>query len=155
MKGLEAVLEKVPLFEDLEPRYLQLLAGCASNVRFEAGESIYANGDDANQFWVIRHGRVALEIYVPQRGAVTVQTLKEGDLLGWSWLIPPYQRHLDAKAQVLTRALAFDAGCLRGKCEEDPRLGYQMMQKFAQLMVRTLKATRLQLMDVYGRPGRD
>ena len=47
MKGLEAVLEKVPLFEDLEPRYLQLLAGCASNVRFEAGESIYANGDDA------------------------------------------------------------------------------------------------------------
>ena len=155
MKGLESVLEKVPLFEDLEPRYLQLLAGCATNVRFEAGESIYTHGDDADRFWVIRHGGVALEIYVPQRGAVTVQTLKEGDLLGWSWLVPPYQHHLDAQAQVLSRALAFDAACLRGKCEEDPHLGYRMMQKFAQLMVRTLKATRLQLMDVYGRPGRD
>ena len=124
-------------------------------MRFEAGESIYAHGDGADRFWVIRHGRVALEIYVPQRGAVTVQTLKEGDLLGWSWLVPPYQHTLDARAQLMTRAVAFDAKCLRGKCEEDPHLGYLMMQKFAQLMVRTLKATRLQLMDVYGRPGRD
>ena len=77
MKGLEAVLEKVPLFADLEPQYLELLAGCASNVRFEAGESIYREGDPADRFWVVRHGRVALDMYVPQRGPVTIQTLVE------------------------------------------------------------------------------
>lgn len=155
MKGLEAVLEKVTLFADLEPRYLELLAGCASNVRFESGETIYRQGDPADRFWVVRHGRVALDMYVPQRGPVTIQTLIEGDLLGWSWLVPPYQRNLDAHAQVLTRAIALDASCLRGKCAEDPRLGFLMMQKFASLMVKTLKATQLQLMDIYGHPSRD
>jgi CRP-like cAMP-binding protein len=155
MKGLEAVLERVPLFADLEPGDLELLAGCASNVRFEAGESIYRQGDPADRFWVVRHGRVALDMYVPQRGPVTIQTLGEGDLLGWSWLVPPYQRNLDAYAQVLTRAVAFDASCLRGKCVEDPRLGFLMMQKFASLMVKTLKATQLQLMDIYGHSSRD
>ena len=155
MKGLDAVLKQTPLFEDLKPEYLELLAGCASNVRFAAGETIYRHGDVADRFWLVRHGRVSLEIHVPQRGAVTVQTLKEGDVLGWAWIVPPYEHHLDARALVMTRAVAFDAGCMRGKCEEDPQLGYLMMQKLAQNIVQVLKASRLQLMDIYGGPGRD
>lgn len=155
MKTLDSVLLEVPLFQGLDPEYLRLMAGCASNVRFRAGEQIYRHGDPADRFYVIRHGRVALEVHVPQRGAVVVQTLKEGDVLGWSWLVPPYERHMDARAIHLTRAVAFDGTCLRGKCDEDPRLGYDLMRKFTHQMVKTLQAARLQLLDIYGHPGGD
>lgn len=155
MKSLASVIAEVPLFKDMRPEYLELLSGCASNTKFDAGSYIYRQGDPADRFYVIRHGRVSQEIFVPQRGPVTVRTLKEGEILGWAWLIPPYERELDARAIVLTRAIAFDGACLRGKCDQDPLLGYELMQTFAQVMVKTLQAARLQILDVYGSPSRD
>jgi len=155
MKTLASVIAEVPLFKDMRPEYLELLSGCASNVKFDAGGYVFRQGDRADRFFVIRHGRVSQEVFVPQRGPVAVATLKEGDTVGWAWLIPPYQHQMDARAIVLTRALAFDGACLRGKFEQDPRLGFELMQKFAQLMVKTVQAARLQILDIYGSPARD
>jgi CRP-like cAMP-binding protein len=100
---------------------------------------------------VIRHGSVAIELYSPPRGGVTIETLAPGEVLGWSWLLPPYRWHFDARALSQVRVTAFDGACLRRKCEEDPALGYELMQRFAQVMLERLQWTRLRLLDVYGR----
>jgi CRP/FNR family cyclic AMP-dependent transcriptional regulator len=151
MESLEPILAEHPFFKGLKQRYLQLIVGCASNVRFNAGEFIFREGEEANLFYLIRHGNVALEIAAPERDPMTIQTVGEGDILGWSWLIPPYHWLFDARAIELTRALALDGKCLRTKCEEDHDLGYELLKRFAHIMDLRLQATRLQLLDVYGK----
>jgi hypothetical protein len=91
MQTLEPILAKHPFFKDFETPYLKLVVGCASNVVFREGQMICRRGGDANRFYLIRHGRVAVELHAAERGTINVQTLGEGDILGWSWLIPPYQ----------------------------------------------------------------
>lgn len=151
MKTLVELLAEHDFFKDLDPKHLQIIADCASNVVFEEGEQIFKEGDDANYFYVLRHGKVALEVFVPRKGSVNILTVEEGDVLGWSWMFPPYKWHFDARAVELTRAAAFDARCLRGKYEKDPQLGYALMKKFAQVMLDRMNTSRLQLLDMYGK----
>jgi CRP-like cAMP-binding protein len=150
METLEPLLADHSFFRDLPPDYIRLLAGCAKNVRFEAGQAIFREGEDADQFYLIRDGRVALEVFTPDRGSASILTLGPGDALGWSWLIPPYKWRFDARAIETTLAFALDGKCLRGKCEEDPRLGYELLKRIAEVIVERLHATRLQMLDVYG-----
>ena len=148
--SLEQVLAEHPFFQGLEPAYRQLIAGCATNVVFQAGVYIFKEGDPSNHFYAIRQGTVALEIFVPGKGALTIQTLTEGDILGWSWLVPPHRKQFSARTDTVTRVLQFDAKCLRTKCDEDPRLGYELLKRITQIVGQRLQATRLQLLDVYG-----
>jgi CRP/FNR family cyclic AMP-dependent transcriptional regulator len=150
MRTLESYLEGHPFLQGLESKYIKLIVGCASNVRFKAGEFIFREGEEANQFFLVRKGSVALELFAPGRGPLTIQTLGEGEVLGWSWLIPPYHWHFDARAVELTTAIALDGKCLRTKCEEDRTLGYELLKRFAHIIEQSLQATRLQLLDVYG-----
>ena len=150
MKTIETLLGEVPLFRGLQPEELALLAGCASNVQFDVGTVLFREGDPADVFYAVRHGAVALELFVPARGTVTIETLDAGEVLGWSWLFPPYRWHFDARALTAMRATAFDAACLRGKCEQDPKLGYDLMSRFAQVLIERLQWTRLRLLDIYG-----
>jgi CRP-like cAMP-binding protein len=107
-------------------------------------------GDPADRFFLIRRGTVALEVSAPGRGALTIETLDDGDPVGWSWLFAPYRWQFDARTVGPCELVAFDGACLRGKCEEDHELGYQLMRRFAANVVSRLQATRLQLLDVYG-----
>ena len=150
METLEPILAEHSFLKGLESCYIQLIVGCASNVRFSPGQFIFREGEEANHFYIIRHGKVAVEIFTPDRGAIVVQTIGEGEILGWSWLIPPYHWHFDARAVELTRAIALDGKCLRGKCQEDHDLGYELLKRFAHILEQRLQATRLQLLDVYG-----
>jgi CRP/FNR family cyclic AMP-dependent transcriptional regulator len=150
MREIDQLIAEAPAFAGLDQAYLDLIAGCAKNEVFEAGEFLMREGDPADTFYLIRRGRVALEIAAPQRGAVTVETVDDGDLLGWSWLVEPYRTHLDARALDTTHVVAFDGACLRGKCGEDPALGYELMQRFVPVIVERLRATRIQLLDLYG-----
>jgi CRP/FNR family cyclic AMP-dependent transcriptional regulator len=150
MRTLEGILAQHPFFSGWDPRYFQLAVGCASNVRFNAGEFLFHAGKEANTFYLIREGKVALEVVVPGRGGVTVQTLGGGEMLGWSWLIPPYHWRFDARAVELTRAIALDGKCLRGKCEQDPVFGYDLVKRVTSSVGERLDATRLRLLDMYG-----
>ena len=152
-RSLDELLAEVPLFAGLGAERLELLAGCASNVGFAAGEAISRAGEPADTFYVIRRGTVAIELFAPARGALTVETLEAGEVVGWSWLFPPYRWNFDARALSAVRATAFDGSCLRGKCEADPALGYDLMKRFAQVFVERLQWTRLRLLDVYGDGG--
>ncbi len=150
MTTLERLLAEHPFFKDLDPRYIQLIAGCAQEVTFKAGEFIFREGDPASRFWLIRNGKISLEVFAPGRGPIMIETLGEGDVMGWSWIVPPYRKQYDARALELTRALEFDAMCIRGKCDEEPKLGYELFKRFSQIIGQRLQATRLRLIDIYG-----
>ena len=150
METLEPILAAHPFFQGLAPGHLKLLVGCASNVRFDTGAFLFRTGEEANQFFLVREGTVAMEAVAPGRPVVVVQTLGAGEILGWSWLIPPYHWMFDARALEPTRAITLDGKCLRGKCEADHDLGYDLLKRFTQLVVSRLEATRMQLLDLYG-----
>jgi CRP/FNR family transcriptional regulator, cyclic AMP receptor protein len=150
VQTIEQLLAEAPAFNGMSQEHLEFIAGCAQNRTATDGEYLMREGDPANTFFVIRHGRVALEIFVPQRGAVTIETIDDGDLLGWSWLVPPFRVEMDARALGNAHTVAFDAACLRGKADEDPELGYQLMRRFIPVIVERLQATRVRLLDVYG-----
>lgn len=150
MRTLETILAEHPFFRGLPERHLKVIVGCASNVSFEEGETIFREGEEANCFYLIRQGRVALEVYAAGIGTITIQTLDAGDILGWSWLVPPYRWHFDARVVEPVRAIALDGECLRRKCEDDHDLGYELLKRFAEIITQRLQATRLQLLDVYG-----
>ncbi len=154
MRSLESVLAEVPFLEGLDSDRLALLAGCAGNVHFPAGARLFREGDAADTFYVVRHGSVALETFVPARGSVVIETIDAGEALGWSWLFAPYRWHFDARALTAVRATGFDGACLRQKCESDPALGYELMGRFAQVLIERLQWMRLRLLDVYGNGDR-
>jgi CRP-like cAMP-binding protein len=148
--GLEPTLHQHAFLAGLTEEHIALLAGCARNVRFEAGEYLFHAAEQANEFFLIRHGRVALEVHAPARDPIVVATLAEGEIVGASWLVPPYRWMFDARAATLVRALGVNAACLREKCESDHHLGYEMFKRFAPVLVKRLQATRLQILNVYG-----
>ena len=154
MQTIAEYLPEHPFFAGLDPAALELAAGCAVNVHFRPGEFLFHEGDPADTFYVVRHGSVALETFVPARGPVLIETIDAGEVIGWSWLFPPYRWHLDARALTAVRATGFDGTCLRQKCDADPVLGYDLMGRFAQVLIERLQWTRLRLLDVYGNGDR-
>jgi CRP/FNR family transcriptional regulator, cyclic AMP receptor protein len=153
MRTIEQYLPDHPFFAGLDTRALALVAGCGTNVSFAAGEFLFREGKPADQFFVVRRGRVAIEVHGPAAGTKVVDTADTGDVVGWSWLVPPYRWLFDARAVEATGAVAFDGRCLRGKCEQDPRLGYELMKLVNQVMFGRLVATRVRLLDLYGTTG--
>jgi len=150
VKDIEEIVREQPFFAGLQEAFCKLVCGCAKNVHFQAGEYLFHEGDPADQFYLIRQGRVALEVKAPGRGAVTFQTLRPGEIVGVSWLIPPYRWSYDAQATEFTAAISMHAACLRDKCEADHDLGYEMMKRFMPILVQRLQATQMQILDVYG-----
>jgi CRP-like cAMP-binding protein len=153
MKTLDAVVAESPVFAGLDQAHLELVAGCAKNVVCDPGDFLFREADQADTFYLVRHGRILLETFVPGRGSVTIQTVDEGEIVGWSWLFEPYRWHFDARALDLVRAVEFDAACLRQKLEDDHTFGFFLLSRFTPVMVERLEATRLQLLDVYGSAG--
>jgi CRP/FNR family cyclic AMP-dependent transcriptional regulator len=152
MQTIDTLLGQQPLFAGLDAQALSLVAGCAQNVHFASGDLLFREGGEAEHFYVIRHGRVALEVHDPRGGDLVVDTADEGDVVGWSWLVPPYRWLFDARAVIATSAVQFDGVCLRGKCEADPQLGYVLMKGVSHVMYERLQAARIRLLNLYGRP---
>lgn len=149
MESLERLLAEHAFLRDLSPEHIAFLTGCARNVRHEAGAYLIREGEDAGAMYLLREGRVALEIASPGRETAVVETLGPGDVLGWSWLFPPYRWHLDGRAVEPVRALAFDGACLRAKMESDPALGYRIATRLLYQTHQRLERLRLQQLDVY------
>ena len=150
MRTLDELLAVSPVFAGLAAEDLAFIAGCGRNDGFAAEELLARDGDAADTFYLIRQGRVALEMHTPTQSGLVIETLDPGDIVGWSWLFPPYRWHYDVRAIEPVRAIAFDGACLRGKCEEQKELGYELMLRFAQVMNDRLQHTRFRLLDIYG-----
>lgn len=150
MQQLDQIIGDHPFMKDLKPGYLQTIAGCGRNVIFNAGDCIFREGEPSDHFYLLRHGRVALEISAPGQNAIRVQTLGPGEIVGASWLIPPYRWAWDARALETTRLVELNAVCLREKCDADHDFGYELMKRLAPAIGKRLQAARLQLLDIYG-----
>lgn len=149
MAGLERLLQEHPFSAGFDAKALELLAGCAANERFDAGTYLFREGGAADKFFLLRQGRVALELRVPGRDLIILETLDEGDIIGWAWIVPPYRRVFDARAVERVRAVSIDAKCLRTKFETDHSLGYEFYRRVVPLIAERLAHLRLRLVDMY------
>ena len=149
MEDLERLLREHRFLEGLEDEQVRFLVSCVSNRRFEAGSYLFREGGPAAEFFLIRHGSVALEVDVPGRGPVTMETLGPGDIAGLSWLDPPYRNQLDGRSRETVIALGFDGGCLRGKLDADHDLGYVMTRRLLEHVCERLQRVRLQRLDLF------
>ena len=152
MASIERLVAEQPFFEGIDAAHLRVIADCATEVSFEAGRYIFRVGDESAHFYTIAKGKVSVEIMVPGEGAIPLQCVGPGEVLGWSWLVPPHTKQFDARVIEDTQALMFDARCLRTKCEQDQKLGFELMRRTARVLGQRLQAARFQLLDVYGVP---
>ncbi|MET7768320.1 cyclic nucleotide-binding domain-containing protein [Nocardia sp. NPDC005366] len=137
----------------LGPDELSTLAAAGHEVSFPAGHRLIVEGRRADRCWMIREGRVLLDAQVPGRGGVVIQTLGSGDLLGWSWLVPPFQWHFGALAAEPVTAVEFDSAALADLVDADPRFGRALILMLFEALLERLQATRARLLDLYRNPA--
>lgn len=148
--SIAELLVRHPLLAGLPSELLDEVTTCARNAAFPPGSLLLREGDPADSLFLLRRGRVAIEIHSPDRGTIVVETVGVGAAVGWSWLIPPYRWQFDARAVDDVGAIVVDARCLRRKAEADPALGYVLLERVAAVLLERLQATRLRLLDLYG-----
>jgi CRP/FNR family transcriptional regulator, cyclic AMP receptor protein len=146
MESLERTLAQHPFLAGLSQRSLRQLAGLASPKSFPAHQMIFHEGEPANECYLICKGKAGIETALLGCQDIVIQTLGPGEVLGWSWLLPPHEYHYGARALEATEAVALDGKALRRRCDEDHDLGYEMMKRFALVIVQRLAATRERLL---------
>ena len=149
IKDIRALLGENPFFEGMPDEHLQTIAGCGKLVRFKAGDYLLREGEEADTFYIVRQGEVAIESDIPAGGPLSIARVGAGGITGYSWLFPPHRNHFDSIALTDVSTVALDGQCLRNKAENDSALGYQLMKRFAQVVLERLQATRRQMLDVY------
>ena len=150
VRTLEQTLREHPFFEGVGTEVVTLLSGCGRNVHFRPDEIVFREGEPADHFYLVREGRVAVQLHEVATGASIIDTVDDGEVLGFSWLVPPYRWLFDARATTHTKAVEFDAVCLRAACASDPAVGYALMSQVASTMHERLEAARIRLLDLYG-----
>ena len=147
---LRKLLQENPWYKSLEPKHLNKLIEIAVIVEWDEGDEVFSEGDRVDNFYYLLEGRVAIEIYIPDRGRRTILTVGPNDVFGWSSVTPILRtRMADARASMPSMAVAFDNKALVRACEEDHELGYHVYRRLTNIIAGRLSATRLQLLDMY------
>lgn len=152
-REMAARLGEHPFLQGMADRHVRTLAAHAAPVTVPAGQFVIRQGEPADRFYLVRSGRVAIEIGGGPRGPIRIETISDGDVVGWSWMLAPYRWQFDGRAVQVTRALALDAAGVRAASERDPALGYELARRLMAVTARRLAAARLQLLDLYGNPA--
>ena len=147
-RPLSELISEHPMFKGLAPQYLNLLAEVAMLKEFQADEVIFREGDPANRFYLILEGDIALESSRPESAPVRLQVIGAEDVLGWSWLFPPYYWHFDARALTPTKAIFFYGTWLRENCERDHDLGYELIKRMSAVVIGRLQAVRKRVVEL-------
>jgi CRP/FNR family transcriptional regulator, cyclic AMP receptor protein len=140
-----AALSAHPFLHGMPADQLGVLAEAARDVKFPAKHRLFEDGGNANRFWLIQSGHVALDLHVPGEGPVVIESIGMGELLGWSWLVPPYRWAFGAVAATTLEAFEFDAPAVRERCANDPALGYELNQRITRVLAKRLQGTRIRL----------
>jgi CRP/FNR family transcriptional regulator, cyclic AMP receptor protein len=141
-----------PFLHGMSRDHLAVLAEAACDVTFPARHRLFEDGGSASRFWLVQSGHVNLDLHVPGQGQVRIDTIGMGELLGWSWLFPPYQWAFGAVAASPVEAFEFDARTVRARCASDPLLGYEVTRRLALVVAKRLQATRVRLITTAGQP---
>ncbi len=148
VETVEKLLEEHPFFKGVKEEHLQTLAESATFVRFEPGDIIFEEGEPAHRFYLIRSGKVALQLVSYRIAPFTLTTLEEGDMIGWSWLFPPYRWKFTARSLSVVRAISLDGKSVCARCEENHDLGYELMKRFAEVIDDRVEALSVHLVEV-------
>ncbi|MBI2939836.1 MAG: cyclic nucleotide-binding domain-containing protein [Chloroflexi bacterium] len=147
------ILAQHPFTHDLDQEERKALAGLATVRTYEPDDLLIREGRAADTFFVIVDGLVAIEMFLPDRGVRRLQTVEAGDVVGWSWIVPPYRWEFDVRALARTTAVVLDAARLRELLDRDEHLATRLFQKLLLVVAARLSATRLQLLDIYAPPA--
>ena len=147
MKTPRETITEHPFFLGMKPEQLDVLVSCASETKLKADQVLFREGEPANKFYLIESGRIAIEAHQLANGTALVQTLGPGDVLGWSWLFPPFTWHFQARALEPAPAIVLDGARLLVTAERNREFGYELMKRVAQVVIRRLQATRKQLLE--------
>ena len=148
-----AALATHPFLYGVAPDQLARLAQAASDVTVPAGHRFFDDGGHATRFWLVQSGHVTVDVHVPGQGRVPIDTIGMGDLIGWSWLFPPFTWAFGAAAASRVEAFEFDARMVRTWCGSDPALGYEITRRVAEVLTRRLKSTRSRLITASNQPA--
>lgn len=153
IKNIRDFLRENPFFSGMTEAQLDFIGGCGKLVHFKEGEFLHRESEECCKFYILRHGDVAIESFVPGTGPIISRTVRDGGIVGYSWLYPPYRSEFDTRAINSVAAIEMDGACLRKKAETDHDLGYELMKRFAQIILERLQSTRRQLLDIYAQTG--
>ncbi len=150
MKKLESIIRKNPIFKGMSKSHFEILCNGVKRVQFKEGKYIFHEGKSANKFYMVLSGNIALEVLMANdRDPIIINIVGKGNLLGWSWIFPPYRWRFDAHALTDVEAIQFDGMYIRKRCEEDNSLGYELMKRYALLLQERLDSLRSQNPDLY------
>lgn len=149
MDAINQILIEHPFFRHLPPAVIHRLIRFASLGKFNAGQFIFTEGEDANDFFLVLKGGVSLEVNIANYGPVKIEMINRNDVIGWSWLYPPYQWHFDARAVEETEMLILNGKALRSHIEIDHELGYSLMKNIGEVMGQRLQAARRKIIEFY------
>ncbi len=150
MEKIERIISEHPFFKGLNPDHIKEVSLSARELAFNPGEFLMREDEPGNCFYLILHGKVALEVFTPERGSIIITTVGENQILGYCWLIPPYQCRFDVRAVELTRAICIEGQGLREFCDSNHEIGYELLKRTTATMSALLEATRIQMLDIYG-----
>lgn len=148
-----AALAAHPFLHGMSRNHLAMLARAASDVTAPAGHRFFEDGGHAARFWLVQSGHVTVDVHVPGLGRVPVDTIGMGELIGWSWLFPPFTWAFGAVAASLVEAFEFDARTVRAWCASDPALGYEVTRRVAEVLTTRLKSARNRLIIASVQPA--
>ena len=147
--NIEKEVAAHPFLIGMSEHHIRLLADCAMRSHFDADQVIFREGETANRFYLIERGEVVLESFMAGSQAATIDTVRDGELLGWSWLFAPYVWHFTARAKQPTEAIFFYGTVLREYCERDQALGFELFKRMSEVMTRRLQGARGRLISLY------
>ena len=153
MQSIEDYLSTHSFFSGLDDNFMKFLSNSAQGVQIKEDQVLFQQGKPADKFYLLRSGQVSIQVPALVGPTLELQVLGEGQILGWSWLIPPYRWNFQARALQDSDLLEFDGSAILAHCEEDPKFGYELFKRFAALMSKRLDAARQKIMDQWDPPG--
>ena len=148
-KSIKDSIKELKFFDGISEEMIEYISHCGQNHHFHQNQYRGKEGEAAEHFYIIRKGKVSLQLHHHIKGTIMLKTLHPGDIVGISWIVPPYRLNFDMRALEETSVIEFNGKCIRDKCEADPKLGYLLIKKFTEMLSERLKDTRMQLLDVY------
>jgi len=152
-QSIEDYLSGHAFFSKMDSSYLKFLSDSVTELRIKKGDVLFKHGNRADKFYLLRNGQISIQVPALMGPTLEIQTLGEDQILGWSWLIPPYMWSFQARAMEDSDLLEFDGSAILARCEEDPNFGYELFKRFAALMSERLDAARQKMMDEWNPPG--
>lgn len=150
---IEDYLSNHAFFNGLDGDFIKFLKNSATELQIKAGDVLFQQGQPADKFYLLRNGRVSVHVPALMGPTLEIQALGADQILGWSWLIPPYRWSFQARALEDSNVLEFDGSAILARCEADPKFGYELFKRFATLMSERLNAARQKMMDDWNPPG--